>query len=266
MKLLDLYCSAGGAGYGFSLLGFDVVGVDIKPQPHYPFTFHQADALEFLATHGSEFDYIHASPPCQAHSAMTKGRWQDRVNNHPQLIDPTRELLLKLGKPFDIENVPGAPLINPIMLCGTMFNLTTKHGSQLRRHRYFETNWQVGLVPPCNHNKGSAIGVYGGGQHPGRRNIPATIGVYGHAGGSSNRDNLLQFGTQDRRDAMEIQWMSGNELSQAIPPAYTKFLGERWLANTALLSNKACSGLLEGSGTFPAVVNQIEMVLPAVSR
>lgn len=241
MKLLDLYCSAGGAGYGYHLAGFDVVGVDIVPQPRYPFAFHQGDALEYLAAYGHEFDYIHASPPCQAHSAMTKGRWKDRVSNHPQLIKPTRELLLKSGKPFDIENVPGAPLINPILLCGTMFNLTTKHGSQLRRHRYFETNWQVGLVSPCNHNKASAIGVYGGGQHPNRRKVPATIGVWGHAGGSSNRDNLLQFSTQDRRDAMGIQWMSGDELSEAIPPAYTKFLGERWLANAAQLSNKACT-------------------------
>jgi DNA (cytosine-5)-methyltransferase 1 len=229
MKVLDLYCKAGGAGMGFHLAGADVVGVDIEPQKNYPFEFHQADALEYLTDHGSEFDYIHASPPCQAHSAMTKGRWQDRVSNHPQLIEPTRELLLRLGKSFDIENVPGAPLINPIMLCGTMFDLKTKHGSQLRRHRYFETNWQVGLVAPCNHNKGSAIGVYGGGQNPNRRNIPATIGIWGHAGGSSNRDNLLQFGTQDRRDAMGIQWMTGNELSQAIPPAYTKFLFECYL-------------------------------------
>ena len=225
--LLDLYCGAGGSGMGYSRAGFEVVGVDKDLQPHYPFEFHQSDALEFLAAHGSEFDYIHASPPCQAYSAMTKGRWQDKVNNHPQLIEPTRELLLKLGKPFDIENVPGSPLINPIMLCATMFNLITKYGSQLRRHRYFETNWQVCLVPPCNHNKGSAIGVYGGGQHPGRRNIPATIGVYGHAGGSLNRDNLLKFCTQDRRDAMDIQWMSGSELSQAIPPAYTEWLGSQ---------------------------------------
>jgi len=227
--VLDLYCAAGGASEGFNQAGFDVVGVDIAPQPHYPFTFIQADALEFLAQYAQDFDYIHASPPCQAHSAMTKGRWKDRLGNHPQLIEPTRELLIKSGKPYDIENVPGAPLINPIILCGTMFGLATKGGSQLRRHRLFETNWDVGLLPPCKHGKGSVIGVYGGGQHPNRR-IPATIGVYGNAGGSSNRDGLVQFGTQDRRDAMGIQWMTGKELSQAIPPAYTKFLAERWLS------------------------------------
>ena len=116
MKLLDLYCSAGGAGMGFKMAGFDVTGVDILPQLHYPFTFYQTDALEFLAEYGHEYDYIHASPPCQAHSAMTKGRWKDRISKHPQLIEPTRALLLKLGKPYDIENVPGAPLINPVML------------------------------------------------------------------------------------------------------------------------------------------------------
>lgn len=229
-KLLDLFCAAGGAGKGFAMAGFDVVGVDIKPQPHYPFEFHQADALEYLKEHGHEFDYIHASPPCQAHSAMTKGRWKGRLDSHPHLIEPTRELLVKSGKAWDIENVVGAPLLNPIMLCGTMFKLETVHGSQLRRHRLFETNWDIGELPTCNHNKFSTIGVYGGGQHPNRRKVPATIGVWGHAGGSSNRDNLLQFGTQDRRDAMGIQWMTGNELSQAIPPAYTEFLGNRWLA------------------------------------
>lgn len=227
MRLLDLYCSAGGAGMGYSQAGFEVVGVDIKPQPRYPFEFHQCDAIEFLKLHGSEFNSIHASPPCQAHSAMTKGRWQDRIPDHPELIAPTREILILLGKPFTIENVPGSPLINPVLLCGTMFGLQTTHGSQLRRHRYFETNWPVGLTPSCAHNKSSTIGVYGGGQHPDRRKIPNTDGVWGHAGGSSKRDGLLQFGTQDRRDAMGIQWMVGKELSEAIPPAYTKFLGER---------------------------------------
>jgi DNA (cytosine-5)-methyltransferase 1 len=228
-RVLDLFCGAGGAGYGFYLAGFSVVGVDINPQPHYPFEFHRGDALKFLEEHGKEFDYIHASPPCQAHSAMTRGRWKDRISNHPQLIEPVRELLLKIGKPFDIENVPGAPLRNPVVLCGTMFNLETKHGSQLRRHRLFETNWEVGEIPLCNHNKYSAIGVYGGGQNPSRKKIPATVGVYGNSGGSSKRDGVQMFGIQDRRDAMGIQWMTGKELSQAIPPAYTKFLAERWL-------------------------------------
>ena len=160
---------------------------------------------------------------------MTKGRWQDRLENHPDLIAPVRCLLIETGKPYVIENVGGAriELINPVMLCGTMFNLQTKHGSQLRRHRFFETNFQLGLTPPCNHNKASAIGVYGGGQNPNRKRVPSTIGVWGHAGGTSTRDGLIQFGTQDRRDAMGIEWMTGNELSEAIPPAYTEYIGKQ---------------------------------------
>lgn len=230
-RCLDLFCGAGGAGEGYHLAGFQVVGVDINPMPHYPFEFHQADALEFLALHGSEYDVIHASPPCQLFSVMRKGRWQDR--EHPDLIKPTREWLLKTGKPYVIENVEGAKreLINPVMLCGSMFGLQTKAGSQLRRHRLFEMPWYFGLSNlVCQHNKNaSTIGVYGGGQHPHRRKIPATIGVYGHAGGHSKRDypDIECFTTQDRRDAMGISWMTGKELSQAIPPAYTKWIGEQ---------------------------------------
>ena len=206
MRLLDLYCKAGGCSMGYSHAGFEVVGVDIEPQPRYPFEFVQADAIEYVTAHGHEFDAIHASPPCQRYSTMTKGRWQDRVIEHPDLIAPTREALKVVGKPYSLENVEGArkELVNPVMLCGTMFDLKTKGGSQLRRHRYFELSFPINfLVPPCQHLKGSVIGVYGGGQNPARK-IPATIGVWGHAGGSSQRDGLVQFGTKDRCDAMGI--------------------------------------------------------------
>ena len=228
LKLLDLFCCAGGAGMGYHRAGFDVVGVDIALQPRYPFEFHQADALEYLSAHGREFDAIHASPPCQRYSTMTNGRWQDRVNDHPDLIAPVRELLRAMGKPYIIENVGGARhlLTNPTLLCGTMFCLQTKYGSQLRRHRYFETSFFMGLTPTCQHNKASVIGVYGGGQNPKRKRVPVTIGAYGHAGGTSERDGLIQFGTQDRRDAMGIDWMTGDELSEAIPPAYTEYIGK----------------------------------------
>jgi DNA (cytosine-5)-methyltransferase 1 len=228
MKLLDLFCCAGGAGMGYHNLGFEVVGVDIKKQKHYPFEFHQADALEYLQEHWEEFDVIHASPPCQRYSKMTNGRWQDRIENHPDLVEPVRNLLIKTGKPYIIENVVGSPLINPVMLCGTMFNLQTKGGSQLRRHRLFETSFPVEEPPKCNHLKGSVIGVYGGGQNPARK-IPTTIGVWGQTGGSSKRDNLVQFLVQDRRDAMGIQWMTANELSESIPPAYTFWVGNQFL-------------------------------------
>lgn len=231
-KLLDLFCGAGGAGMGYYRAGFDVVGVDIKPQKNYPLEFHQGDALEYLVEHGKEFDVIHASPPCQKHSAMTKGRWQDRLDGHINLIPDTRRILIQSGKPYIIENVPGAKgeLINPIMLCGTMFGLIARNGAQLRRHRLFETRPTI-LFPPatCKHNRTvSAIGVYGGGQHPNRRR-PSTIGVYGNSGGSSNRDGTVMFGIEDRRCAMGINWMTGTELSQAIPPAYTEWLGKQIL-------------------------------------
>ncbi len=157
---------------------------------------------------------------------MTNGRWKDRVSGYADLILPIQELLVSSRKRYVIENVSGARhlLIEPTMLCGTMFGLQTKHGSQLRRHRYFETNFFVGLTKTCQHNNASAIGVYGG-QNPNRKRIPNTVGVYGHAGGSSERDAIIQFGTQDRRDAMGIDWMNGTELSEAIPPAYTEYIG-----------------------------------------
>lgn len=233
-KLLDLYCCAGGAAMGYHRAGFDVTGVDIRPMPRYPFNFVQADALEYVLEHGHEFDAIHASPPCQHDSVMTNGRWKDRVNEHPDLIQPTQKALRATGRPYVIENVSGArgKLYNPVMLCGTMFGLQTKHGSQLRRHRFFELSFGFILSPACQHFDGSVIGVYGGGQNPARKR-PATIGVWGHAGGSSNRDGLIQFGKQDRRDAMGIDWMTVDELSEAIPPAYTEYIGNHLLAHLA---------------------------------
>lgn len=118
LRLLDLFCGAGGAGEGYRRAGFEVVGVDIKPQPKNPHRFIQGDALEYLAEHGGEYDAIHASPPCQAHCDL-KHMWNAKDN--PDLIGPTRELLQKIGRPYIIENVEGAPLISPIILCGTMF-------------------------------------------------------------------------------------------------------------------------------------------------
>lgn len=207
-RLLDLFCCAGGAGVGYHRAGFDVVGVDIRPQPRYPLAFVQADALEYAAAHGHEFDAIHASPPCQLYSAMTRSRWADR--EHPDLVDATRVLLRKIGRPYVIENVPGAPLINPILLCGTMFGLRTAYGNQLRRHRMFEV-WPATLclAPECQHNNLPSIGVYGGGQHPQRRTEGA------------------RFGVTERARAMGIHWMTGVELNQAIPPAYTEYLGRQ---------------------------------------
>ena len=232
--LLDLFCGAGGASHGYYEAGFDVVGVDMHPQKNYPFEFVQMDALEYLETQDdlSRFSAIHASPPCQFASTMRVGLWKDR--DHENFIPPTRERLVLSGLPYVIENVENARrhLINPILLCGTMFGLGTKDGNQLRRHRYFELSWGFWLVPTCQHNGYSTVPVYGGGQngdyHTPRRK-PKTVGVWGHAGGSSKRDGVVQFNTEIRREAMGIDWMTGNELSESIPPAYTAYIGAQLL-------------------------------------
>jgi DNA (cytosine-5)-methyltransferase 1 len=233
MRILDLFCGAGGAAMGYHRAGFEVVGVDIKPQPHYPFPFILGDAIDvltrmlagekFLASDGNcygidDFNAIHASPPCQAFSTMTNGRWQDRVSEHPKLIEPIRRLLIASGKPYVIENVEGArgELINPILLCGTMFKLETEAGNQLRRHRYFECSFGYLWTPPCQHNSASAIGVYGGGQNPARRKRR-------YKAEGENTD----FGIVARSFVMGVDWMTGKELNESIPPAYTEFMGRQ---------------------------------------
>lgn len=240
--LLDLFCGAGGAAMGYHRAGFDVIGVDLAPQKNYPFTFEQADALDYLREEirfsGRKVDVVHASPPCQRFSAMTRGRWQDRAALHLDLVGPTRELLATLGVPFVIENVEGSPLVAPVKLCGTMFGLGTSEGAQLRRHRMFECSWPLVHALRCAHNDGSPIGVYGGGQHPARRR-PATIGVWGNAGGFSVRDQVEHWGVAARREAMGVDWMRGKSLSQAIPPAYTEYLGKQLLAHLASKSEAA---------------------------
>lgn len=243
--LLDLYCKAGGAAMGFFQAGFDVVGVDKEDQPNYPFPFVKMDALHVLERllekrisrnfirarsknakqpiyyRLEDFMAIHASPPCQKYSKMTKGIWPERLDGHDDLIVPTRELLIKAKKPYSLENVETARhmLINPIKLCGTMFGLRTSTGSQLVRHRYFELSIPFFLTPTCQHNKEAGQKLSGGGKRA------ATIGVYGHAGGSSKRDGTVSFGVDERSMAMGIDWMTNKELAQAIPPAYTKYIG-----------------------------------------
>lgn len=222
MRLLDLFCGAGGAAMGYHRAGFEVVGVDIKPQKHYPFEFHQADAFDYLLDHGERFDVIHASPPCQAFSDL-KNMWN--AKEHRDLLTPMRVNLIALGKPWIIENVPGAPIIHPLILCGTMFNLRTKDGTgELRRHRLFDSNVVWGLTPECRHY-GVTIGVYGGHGRDRRR----TVTVTGHCGGYSRRDGVQSFPVEKRKEAMGIDWMNGDELSQAIPPAYTEWIGKQLL-------------------------------------
>jgi len=213
---------------GYSRAGFDaIVGVDIKPQPRYPFEFVQADALEYVAEHGHEFDAIHASPPCQLWCSL-RTMWH-ASSEHLDLITPTRKVLCQLDKPYVIENVLGAPLIRPIQLCGTIFQLGIGN-AELRRHRLFEIvpsfRGTFGTPLRCRHNWSErVIGVYGGHGRDRRR----TVGVYGQAGGRSNRDGVKEFSLSERKVAMGIDWMMGDELSQAIPPAYTEFIGRELL-------------------------------------
>ena len=224
-RLLDAFCGAGGAGMGYHRAGFEVVGVDIKPQPRYPFTFIQGDALAYIREHGHEFDVIHASPPCQAFTAL---RTMPNAKPHDDLLTPCRELLKALGKPYVIENVPGSPMTDYLMLCGTMFGLGTGD-AELRRHRHFESDPPIYFAPsPCSHG-GRVIGVYGGHGRDRRRVRPGP----------------QQFSTAERREAMGIDWMTGNELSQAIPPAYTEYIG-RLMMNALPTHPTAAADRTEG--------------------
>lgn len=212
---------------GYHRAGFDVVGVDIEPQPHYPFEFHQADALTFAL---DGYDAVHASPPCQLYSPL-HNMWNAR-REHPDLIAPMRERLQVSGLPYVIENVPGAPLRDYIVLCGTAFRLGAA-GAELRRHRWFEMSAPPALVWPCQHGwSARTIGVYGhAGGYSRRVRERVTIGVYGGHGRDRRRRLTPQgFNTSARAEAMGIGWMTGRELSQAIPPVYTEWIGRQLLA------------------------------------
>jgi DNA (cytosine-5)-methyltransferase 1 len=217
MKLLDLYCKAGGAGMGYHLAGFDVVGVDIEPQPNYPFEFHQSDALEYLHLHAHEFGAIHASPPCQFATTASQV-WRSKGKQYENLIPATREALKQTGLPYVIENVPGAAkwLINPVVLNGAMF------GMLVHRERLFECSFEVPLILLPQLVK------------PVKMGRPVKDGDVIQPVGNFS-------GVEYARKQMGISWMSQRELAQAIPPAYTKYIGGLLLANTALLSNKACT-------------------------
>jgi DNA (cytosine-5)-methyltransferase 1 len=207
-RLLDLFCGAGGAGMGYYRAGFEVVGVDINPQPRYPFEFHQGDALEYLREHGHEFDAIHASPPCQRYTRITK--WKSK-GDHPDLLQPTIDALDRTGKPFVVENVADAPMENYLMLCGTMFGL------KVIRHRHFVCSPAILMAPAsCNHYSYSMNSVRGMSREKCKGGEFMT--VTGHV---SNLDRASR--------SMGIEWMNRKELVQAIPPAYTEFIGKQLL-------------------------------------
>lgn len=207
-RLLDLFCGAGGAAVGYHRAGLDVIGVDIRPQPNYPFEFVQADALSALESLIADaflpfgFAAIHASPPCPRY---IRGGLADR-EKHPDLLPAVRELLEQTGLPWVIENVPGAPMRPDAVLCGSMFGLA------VRRHRWFELSWGEPLLTlSCDHSRPVA-------------------GVYGNAHGKAGAwPGMLPSDLETWSQAMGIDWMTTAELADAIPPAFTEFIGARLL-------------------------------------
>lgn len=213
-RLLDLYSGEGGAAEGYRRAGWHVECVDIEPQPHNPFTFHRADALTFLAEHHGRYDAVHASPPCKGHNPLrhrTGGDYSDTAH----LLHDTIDALTALGKPFVVENVEDADMPTTVLLCGSMFGLGSHDRDvrwrTLRRHRRFLTSSYV-LSPP-DQCSGRLIG-----------------GVYG-TGGGGQMTRGYKFHPGEAAEAMGIDWMSRSGLSQAIPPAYTEFLGVALLAD-----------------------------------
>ena len=213
-RLLDLFCCEGGASMGYVRAGFDVLGVDIAPQPRYPFEFVQADALGFLrwlVRSGSirQFSAIHASPPCQEYSTL-KSR---KTRRYPDLLAPTREALMASGLPWIMENVATARMHHGVMLCGTALGLN------VRRHRLFDSShflWPAGV---CRHH-------------------PDNINIYGHACWTYRPDPLnirrdtgkaraVRVLLAEGRCAFEVPWMSQQGASECIPPAYTEYLGKQ---------------------------------------
>lgn len=216
-RILDTFCGAGGAGMGYHLAGFEVVGVDSAPQKHYPFEFHQADALEYIAEHGREFDAIHASPPCQGYSRLRHLPWL-KDKQWPKLIVEVRNLLMGIERPYIIENVEDAPIAGMI-LCGRSFGLP------LYRHRRFETSWFIFQAGHPRHDVVIGHGRMVNDRRKGSLNNSSAKGAWGNqrivtvAGG--------QFRKEDGVKALGIDWMTKDELAEAIPPAYTKFIGEQ---------------------------------------
>lgn len=204
--LIDLFCGAGGCAVGYHRAGFDVLGVDIDPQPRYPFGFIHGDVFEVWddLPHDEAAAY-HASPPCQAYTTLAALQ----EGEYPTLVEKTRVLLQETGKPFVIENVPGAPLLSPIRLCGSSFGL------RVRRHRLFESSFFL-MAPPCQHFWQDQNKIYSVYQH-GQWTETGVAYVHGTGGRKANKH---------WPGAMGIDWMTRDELAQAIPPAYTEYIGK----------------------------------------
>ncbi|MFJ5109349.1 SAM-dependent methyltransferase [Streptomyces sp. NPDC088551] len=209
-RLLDAFCCSGGMAMGFHLAGFDVVGVDIEPQPDYPFAFVQADAVDFIREHGAEFDLVHGSPPCQAWTPLNAYNHK----TYPELIAPARDAMRSTGRPYIIENVEAArgELIDPVMLCGPMFGLN------VYRHRLFETGGFT-LTPP---------------QHPAHKRLCVRNGYLP----TSERPFMTITGGRHSKawqraaaNAMGTPWITTiRGVCEAIPPAYSQWIGTRYMA------------------------------------
>jgi DNA (cytosine-5)-methyltransferase 1 len=197
LTVLDTYCKQGGASMGYYLAGFDVIGVDLDDQPVYPFPFIQGDAVEYIRTHGAEYDLLAGSPPCRRYTKAQR----IRGNEHPDLIPPTREAMESTGRPWIIENVEGAPLLDAVTLCGAMFGLRTY------RHRLFESSLPLGTKLHPRHTAPVA--------KMGRRVQP---GEFMHIVGNFT-------GAELAREIMQMPWATRDGLRDAIPPAYSRFLG-----------------------------------------
>ncbi len=204
-RILDAFCHAGGAAKGYADAGFDVDADDIAPQPNYPYEFIKADALTYPL---DGFAALHGSPPCQRFTAYRR-KGHGVGESYPDLIEPVRRRFQATGLPYVIENVPSAPLVDPTLLCGSSFGLN------VRRHRLFETNFPI-LAPPCDH----------GWQTP--RFPPATNRTTLR---STVEVGVWRIPLEVQREAMGIDWMTVSELSQAVPPAYTRFIGDQLMAH-----------------------------------
>lgn len=198
MRVLDIFCGAGGAALGYLQAGHEVTGVDHVAQPRYPGTFIRSDALRFLADNGGEYDVIHASPPCQANTSLLAGRPEVRAR-HRDLLPEVRGLLVAGTVPWIMENVPGAIMRRDLVLCGQQFGLP------LYRHRYFEMGRLTVPQPPHT-----------------RHGVEEVVAVYGNGGGAK--------GTRERwREALGLPHaVTRRELANAIPPAYTRYIGQNW--------------------------------------
>jgi DNA (cytosine-5)-methyltransferase 1 len=212
LRILDLFCGAGGAAMGLHRAWpqAEITGVDIIPQPRYPFRFIQADAMSFPL---EGFDFIWASPPCQRYARI--GAVHGNREKHPDLIEPVRAALESSGIPWVLENVPDSKMENAVTLCGSMFGLGAAGAldgipRQLRRHRLFRASFSIS-PPACTH-QGEPIGVYG-------RGGPQRAG----------RNRGYMGGKREREEAMEINWMERKELSNAIPPAYSEYIARAFM-------------------------------------